>query len=44
MKSIRIFLKTFLVITGINLLINYFDLDLFIKDAKKVNRKRKRLF
>lgn len=44
MKSIRVFFKTFFVITGINLLFNYFDLDLFIKDLKKINRKRIRLF
>lgn len=44
MRSIRVFLKTFFVITGVNLLFNYFDFDLLFKDAKKINRKRKRMF
>lgn len=44
MKSIRIFLKSFFVITGVNLLFSYFDFDLLVKDVKKMNRKRKRLF
>lgn len=44
MKSFKVFLKTFFVISGLNLLLNYFDFDLLAKDLKHANRRRKRWF